>query len=440
MLKKKNSMILFLGILLGVLLSLGSTVIADLENNSAPQETVTLPYEELRTFTEVFGRIKRDYVEEVSDKKLLEDAIKGMLSGLDPHSAYLDIAQYKDLKEGTTGQFGGLGIEVTMENGFVKVVSPIDDTPAKKAGMQAGDLIVRLDEKPVKGMSLTDAVKLMRGEPGSDILLTVIREGAESPLKITITRAIIKVKSVKSKILDKDYGYLRISSFQSRTGQGLTDAVNKLTKENDGQLKGLVLDLRNNPGGVLNAAVEVSDAFLEEGLIVYTEGRIKNSKMRFNAAPGDIVNGVPVVILINAGSASASEIVAGALQDHKRAIIMGEKSFGKGSVQTILPTNSDAAVKLTTARYYTPSGRSIQGEGIEPDIVLARVKLESLKESNFVPVKEADLSRHLDNGKAEDKSDKTSNTEKGKITELDIRDYPLHEALTLLKGLSIINK
>jgi len=442
MLKKNNSIILILGVFLGVLLSIGGSVFAEREaaptqaEATQPTEVVTLPYEELRNFTEVFGRIKRDYVEPVSDQKLLEDAIRGMLAGLDPHSAYLDVEQYKDLKEGTTGEFGGLGIEVTMENGFVKVVSPIDDTPAERAGMKAGDLIVRLNEKPVKGMTLGDAVKVMRGKPGSDIVLTVIREGAEKPLKITITRAVIKVKSVKSKLLEKDYGYIRISSFQSRTGQNLTDAITGLKEENKGKLKGLVLDLRNNPGGVLNAAVEVSDAFLEKGLIVYTEGRIKNSQMRFNAAPGDIINGIPLIVLINAGSASASEIVAGALQDHKRAIIMGEKSFGKGSVQTILPTGQDKAVKLTTARYYTPSGRSIQAEGIEPDIALARVKLESLKNSGFKPVKEADLSHHLENS---DSKHEAVKDESKKQVGLDIKDYPLHEAITLLKGLSILN-
>ncbi len=439
MLKKKNSLVLFLGVILGVLLSIGGTVIAEKGNSdvAVQTDTVTLPYEDLRRFTDIFGRIKRDYVEPVSDKKLLEDAIKGMLAGLDPHSAYLDAEQYKGLKEGTTGQFGGLGIEVTMENGFVKVVSPIDDTPAARAGMKAGDLIVRLDEKPVKGMSLGDAVKLMRGEPDTDILLTVIREEAEAPLKITITRAIIKVKSVRNKLLEADYGYVRISSFQSRTGQGVIDAVAELKKQNKVDLKGLVLDLRNNPGGVLNAAVEVSDAFLEKGLIVYTEGRIKNSQMRFNAGPGDVVNGIPIVVLINAGSASASEIVAGALQDHKRAIIMGEKSFGKGSVQTILPTSGNGAVKLTTARYYTPSGRSIQAEGIEPDVSLARVKLESLKASSFKPVKEADLSHHLTNGNGK-KSKKAEKDKEAEEKSLYLRDYPLHEALTLLKGLNIL--
>ncbi|WP_305909244.1 S41 family peptidase [Methylomarinum sp. Ch1-1] len=438
MLRKKNLLILTLGFLLGVFLSTCGSVMAEREDAALPKDVQSLPFEELRTFTEVFGRIKQDYVESVTDKKLLEGAIRGMLAELDPHSAYLTGEQYQELKEGTTGQFGGLGIEVTMENGFIKVVAPIDDTPAQRAGMQAGDLIVKLDDQPVKGMTLVDAVKIMRGEPGSDIVLTVIREGETSPLVVTITRAIIKVKSVKSKLLEQDYGYLRISSFQSRTGQNLLDAVAELKKENGGELKGVVLDLRNNPGGVLNAAVEVSDSFLEEGLIVFTEGRIKNSEMRFNASPDDIIAGAPIVVLINAGSASASEIVAGALQDHKRAIIMGEKSFGKGSVQTILPTSNGTAVKLTTARYYTPSGRSIQAEGIEPDVKLARVKLESMEKAKFEPIKEADLSHHLANGNGKDDADKSKGDGEGEKSE-EIRDYPLHEALTLLKGLSILN-
>lgn len=435
MLKKKNSFILSLGIMLGVFMGICGSVIADKSSSAPAVDTETLPYEDLRTFTEIFGRIKRDYVEPVSDKKLLEDAVRGMLSGLDPHSAYLAADEYQELKEGTTGQFGGLGIEVTMENGFVKVVSPIDDTPAQRAGIKTGDLIVRLDEQPVKGMTLADAVKHMRGEPGSKILLTVVREGMEAPLKITITRDIIKVKSVKSRILEKGYGYVRISSFQSGTGEGLKEALAVLKKENAGNLKGLVLDLRNNPGGVLNAAVEVSDAFIKSGLIVYTEGRIENSEMRFNAAADDLIDGAPMVVLINAGSASASEIVAGALQDQKRAVIMGEKSFGKGSVQTILPTSNGAAVKLTTARYYTPSGRSIQAEGIEPDIALPRVKLENLEKSEFKPVKEADLSHHLQN-KAKEGQEEVQEKEKEALE----KDYPLYQALTLLKGVSIIKK
>lgn len=438
------------------------------KNKSKTSKKFDLPYKDIKRFTDVFGRIKHDYVEEVSDEKLLTDAIKGMLSGLDPHSNYLDKPKYKAIKETTTGQFGGLGIEVTMENGFVKVISPIDDTPAEKAGLQAGDLIIRLDDKSVKGMNLGEAVKIMRGKPGEGILLTIIREGVAAPLKVTVIRAIIKVKSVRSKLLEKDYGYIRISSFQSRTVQGVLNAAAKLKKANEGDLQGLVLDLRNNPGGILNAAVGVSDAFLEKGLIVYTEGRIKNSKMRFTAKAGDVVDGVPMVVLINSGSASASEIVSGALQDHNRAIIMGEKSFGKGSVQTILPTGKGVAIKLTTARYYTPSGRSIQAQGIEPDVPLGRVKLQSLQERTFDPVKEADLSRHLENdkekenGNKKDKKNKKDQAKKNKAakkqedkkalqsikdnkdgkpdTTLALRDYPLHSALTLLKGLSILHK
>ncbi len=442
--KKKNILNLSVGIVLGFLISICTIVIAEKQADlKVASETKALPYEDLRTFTEIFGRIKKDYVEPVTDKKLLEDAIRGMLTGLDPHSSYLDAEQYKGLKEGTSGQFGGLGIEVTMEDGFVKVVSPIDDTPAKRAGIQAGDLIIRLDEKPVKGMTLTDAVKLMRGEPGSEIMLTVVREGEQAPLKIEITRDVIKVKSVKNRTLEEGYGYLRISSFQSRTGKNLKKAIQELKKENNGELKGLVLDLRNNPGGVLNAAVDVSDAFLENGLIVYTEGRIRDSEMKFNAGPDDVLDGAPIVVLINAGSASASEIVAGALQDHKRAVIMGEKTFGKGSVQTILPTSSGGAVKLTTARYYTPSGRSIQAEGIEPDIALPKVKLESLESSGFTPVKESDLSHHLENGNGNGNGsdkEKENSDEKEADKNDEIRDYPLHEALMLLKGISIMNK
>jgi len=437
MLKKKAIFILSLGIMLGVFVGTCGSVFAERDKGDVATDTEALPYEDLRTFTEIFGRIKRDYVEPVSDKKLLEDAVRGMLSGLDPHSAYLVAEEYQELKEGTTGQFGGLGIEVTMENGFIKVVSPIDDTPAQKAGIKTGDLIVKLDDKPVKGMSLTDAVKMMRGEPGSKIVLTIVREGEEAPLKLTLTRDIIKVKSVKSRLLEKGYGYVRVSSFQSGTGDALKEALSALKKENGGNLKGLVLDLRNNPGGVLNAAVEVSDAFLKSGLIVYTEGRIENSEMRFNAAPDDLIDSAPIVVLINGGSASASEIVAGALQDQKRAVIMGEKSFGKGSVQTILPTSNGAAVKLTTARYYTPSGRSIQAEGIEPDVTLARVKLEALDKADFTPVKEADLSHHLQNGKGA--ADKKEDLEKDKES-LDVNDYALHEALNLLKGISIMKK
>ena len=426
---------------------------ADKANETKAEDSGKIPFEGLKTFSEVYGRIKQDYVEPVKDDKLLEDAIRGMLNGLDPHSAYLDKEQYDELKVGTTGQFGGLGIEVGMENGFVKVISPIDDTPAQKAGVKAGDLIIRLDDKPVKGMSLNDAVKIMRGEPGSPIVLTIVREGAEQPIKLKLVRDIIKVKSVKSRLLEDGYGYVRLSSFQAKTGESMIEAIEEMQKK--GKLKGLVIDLRNNPGGVLNAAVSVSDAFLEDGLVVYTDGRVEDAKMKFNASAGDLLEGAPIVVLINAGSASASEIVAGALQDHKRAIIMGEKTFGKGSVQTILPTSSGGAVKLTTARYYTPSGRSIQAEGITPDVPISKVKLEAAQQSEFGPLKEADLTNHLENPKAGDKkpapapapadklnpSDKDSEKSQDEKEEaLALQDFPLNEALNLLKGINIMQK
>ncbi len=418
------------GTICGTLMSVASLSFA-----TQPNAAKNIPFDELRTFTEVFGRIQKDYVEPVKDKGLLEDAIRGMLSGLDPHSTYLNEEQYQELRVGTTGQFGGLGIEVGMENGFIKVISPIDDTPAQRAGIKAGDLIIRIDDKPVKGTSLGDAVKIMRGKPGSEIILTVVREGVEQPLTIKVVRAVISVTSVKSRILEKDYGYIRISSFQSRTSDSVKSEILKLKQKNKGDIKGLVLDLRNNPGGVLNAAVGVSDTFLNSGLIVYTEGRVGDSQINFRATPTEYLKGAPIVILINAGSASASEIVAGALQDQKRAVIMGDKSFGKGSVQTVIPTSNGGAVKLTTARYYTPSGRSIQAEGITPDIKLSRVKLQELEKSGYEPVKEADLSNHLTNGKAGRNSKKSSekSAANGDIT----RDYPLSEALNVLKGINI---
>ncbi|QJD31237.1 S41 family peptidase [Methylococcus geothermalis] len=422
-----------IGLLLGAL-----SAASWAEDKQTPAGAVNIPFEGLKTFSEVYGRIQQDYVEPVPDDKLLEDAIRGMLSGLDPHSSYLDQEQYNELKVGTTGQFGGLGIEVGMENGFVKVIAPIDDTPAFHAGIKAGDLIIRLDDKPVKGMSLNDAVKMMRGEPGSPIVLTVVREGVEQPLKITITRDIIKIKSVKSRMLEDGYGYLRITSFQSKTGDNMVEAVDEMKKK--GALKGLVLDLRNNPGGVLNAAVAVSDAFLESGLIVYTDGRVEDAKMRFSATPNDIIGGAPMVVLINGGSASASEIVAGALQDHKRAVIMGEKTFGKGSVQTILPTSNGGAVKLTTARYYTPSGRSIQAEGITPDVPISRVKLEMAAKSEFAPIKEADLAGHLSNDKSKKGGDAKDKDGERLDEALALQDYPLNEALNLLKGINIVHK
>ena len=323
-----------------------------------------LPLDEIRTFTEIFSKIKDDYVEDVDDKKLLENAIRGMLQGLDPHSTYLDEDAYKELQEGTSGEFGGLGIEVGYEDGFVKVISPIDGTPAQRAGIKAGDLIIRLDNKSVKGISLMEAVKMMRGKPGSKITLTIVREGENKPFEISIVRDIITVENIKTETIEPGFTYIRISNFQTHTVDDLKKGLIKLKNENNNNIKGLILDLRNNPGGLLNAAVGVSDLFLNNGLIVYTEGRIKDSKLKFNAKPSEMLKDTPIIILVNGGSASASEIVAGALQDHKRAVIMGEKTFGKGSVQTILPMNDRTALKLTTARYYTPSGRSIQASGL----------------------------------------------------------------------------
>jgi len=425
-----------------VLLCLGSwapggAVRAEAAKKPQPEN---VPLNDLRTFAEIFGRIKKDYVEPVEDGVLLEYAIKGMLSGLDPHSSYLDAEDYKDLQAGTSGKFGGLGIEVGLENGFVKVISPIDDTPAQRAGVKAGDLIIRLDEKPVKGMGLSDAVRLMRGKPGTSITLTIMRERVEKPLKLTIERDIINVASVKSRMLEPGFGYVRISNFQSRTADDMRKAVADLKAK--GKLQGMVLDLRNNPGGILNSAVEVSDAYLKTGKIVYTEGKTAGSNFSFAAKPDDILQGAPMVVLVNEGSASASEIVAGALQDHKRALIMGNRTFGKGSVQSIVPVTKEAAIKLTTARYFTPSGRSIQAEGIKPDIELPLLEVKSSQHSSNDNLKEADLSGHLVNGNGKKKPTKsdvqTKSKAKAKAKPLAVTDYQLYEALNLLKGLSLL--
>tara|TARA_Y100000817_G_C16833218_1_gene534475 strand:- start:247 stop:1542 length:1296 start_codon:yes stop_codon:yes gene_type:complete len=397
-----------------------------------------LPLDEIRTFTEIFSKIKDDYVEDVDDKKLLENAIRGMLQGLDPHSTYLDEDAYKELQEGTSGEFGGLGIEVGYEDGFVKVISPIDGTPAQRAGIKAGDLIIRLDNKSVKGISLMEAVKMMRGKPGSKITLTIVREGENKPFEISIVRDIITVENIKTETIEPGFTYIRISNFQTHTVDDLKKGLIKLKNENNNNIKGLILDLRNNPGGLLNAAVGVSDLFLNNGLIVYTEGRIKDSKLKFNAKPSEMLKDTPIIILVNGGSASASEIVAGALQDHKRAVIMGEKTFGKGSVQTILPMNDRTALKLTTARYYTPSGRSIQASGIEPDMIVKNIEFDLKKDiQNNGLIKESDLSGHLDNKKSNDDEEKEENINNALLIE---NDYQLYEALNVLKGLSIYLK
>ncbi|HEY9201846.1 MAG TPA: S41 family peptidase [Gammaproteobacteria bacterium] len=406
------------------------------------EQSAGLPLAELRNFSDIFARIKSDYVEEVSDEALLEHAIRGMLSGLDPHSTYMNKDEYNELKIGTSGEFGGLGIQVGMENGFVKVISPIDDTPAYHAGIQAGDLIIRLDNKPVKDISLNDAVKIMRGKPGTKIALSIMREGEDKPLEFVIERAIIKVESVKTHLLEPGFAYIRLSTFQAKTAVQLREAISKLVKENGGLLDGMILDLRNNPGGVLNAAADVADLFIRKGKLVYTKGRKENSYFEFNANSDDVMNDKPIVVLINAGSASASEIVAGALQDHKRAVIMGEKSFGKGSVQTIQELRNGAAVKFTTARYYTPNGRSIQAEGIEPDIALKDMQLTVQTDSGQIKITEADLSGHLLNGEKQDKLQKKNAAEEKQDNEIVSKlrsDYKVHEALNLLKGMHILS-
>jgi len=452
--KFKQITLLALGAVLGAALTLHYPAVAN-------RAVEPLPIEDLRAFTEIFGRIKNDYVEPVNDKKLITEAINGMLSGLDPHSAYLDVEAFKDLQVGTQGEFGGLGIEVGMEDGFVKVVSPIEDTPAHRAGIKSGDLIIRLDDTPVKGMSLNDAVKRMRGKPGTEITLTILRKGENKPIVTKITRAVIKIKSVKHSLVSPGYGYVRITQFQEQTGDMLVNALKSLHEQNKGELKGLILDLRNNPGGLLNAAVGVSGAFIKPGeLTVYTDGRTEDARMRLTNArehylrPGerDYLRGlpawaknVPMVVLINGGSASASEIVAGALQDHKRALIVGTQSFGKGSVQTILPLANGTAIKLTTARYYTPSGRSIQAKGIAPDIVVEEGTVAA-GEARRVEVREADLERHLSNsqesvpakpdrGGDKGQPDKPA-AEPGEIVPRN--DYQFNQALILLKGLNVL--
>ncbi len=338
------------------------------------QDDSSETYRQLNLFGDVFERVRADYVDKVSDEKLIENAINGMLSSLDPHSSYLNAKNFRDMQVQTRGEFGGLGIEVTMENGFVKVVTPIDGTPAAKAGLKPGDLIVALDKHPVQGMTLNDAVEKMRGRVNSDIVLTIRRTGRE-PFDVTLTRAVVKVQSVRYHT-EGNIGYIRITSFNEQTMTGLEKGIAKIKDKLGANLRGYVLDLRNNPGGLLQQSVAVADAFIDKGEIVSTRARRPEDSQRFNAKPGDLAKGLPIVVLINGGSASASEIVAGALQDHHRAIIMGTRSFGKGSVQTIIPLAGHGAIRLTTARYYTPSGRSIQAKGIEPDILVPQAKLE----------------------------------------------------------------
>lgn len=403
-----------------------------------------IPVDELRLLVEIFHKLKSDYVEELSDKTLIDNAIKGLVSALDPHSSYLDEAAYTELQEGTTGEFGGLGIEVGTEDGLLKVISPIDDTPASRAGVQAGDTIIKLDKTLIRGAGLNDAIKHMRGQVGSPISITLIREGVEKPIELTLIRAVIKVRSVRGRLLEPGFGYVRLSMFQVHTGEDLVKQLTKLKADAKGPLKGLILDLRNNPGGVLGAAVAVADAFLDSGRIVYTEGRAADAKLQFDAAGPDLLAGAPLIVLVNEGSASASEIVAGALQDQQRALIMGRQTFGKGSVQTILPMSNKAAIKITTARYFTPSGRSIQAEGITPDVLIDKVKITDLGAEDGAFLKEAELDRHLANpGKSTAGKPPVTPAAEGLMSQTDRAalaksDYDVFEALNLLKGMVLL--
>ncbi|MGO3027885.1 S41 family peptidase [Pseudomonas helleri] len=430
-LSRLNSLALTIALVSGSPLVFAAQPVA--QPAAAASAKAPLPLEELRTFAEVMDRIKAAYVEPVDDKTLLENAIKGMLSNLDPHSAYLGPEDFAELQESTSGEFGGLGIEVGSEDGNIKIVSPIDDTPASKAGIQAGDFIVKINGQPTNGLTMTEAVDKMRGKVGQKITLTLVRGGG-APFDVTLTRANIQVKSVKAQLLEDGYGYIRITQFQVKTGEEVAAALAKLRKENGNKkLKGIILDLRNNPGGVLQSAVEVVDHFIKKGLIVYTKGRLPNSELRFSATGKDLSEAVPLVVLINGGSASASEIVAGALQDQKRGVVMGTPSFGKGSVQTVLPLNNDRALKITTALYYTPNGRSIQAQGIVPDIEVNRAKITREQDNEYY--KEADLQGHLGNGNGGADKPTGSGTKAKPMPQDD--DYQLSQALSLLKGLSI---
>lgn len=417
------------GVLLGLCVSTGAAA------QNAQAEVLPLPINEVRMFTEALDRIRRAYVEEIDDKTLLENAIKGMLSGLDPHSAYMAGTDYDNLQETTTGEFGGLGIEVGRENGYIKVISPIDDTPADRAGIQAGDLIIQINNRPLREMLPEEAAEMMRGEPGTEVTVTIAREGME-PFDLTIVREVIAINSVRSRMLEPGYAYLRVAQFRVNTGNEVEAELQELLEEN-GALKGIVLDLRNNPGGVLQASVQVVDSFIDQGRIVYTKGRLEGNDMEFSATLNTVAPDVPLVVLINNGSASASEIVAGALQDHGRAIIMGTQSFGKGSVQTVLPLDASRAIKLTTSLYYTPDGRSIQAQGIAPDIVVDDAfvtrRARSVRQYN-----EADLPGRLGNGNGTEVVDSADEMAEALISaeEVLVTDYPLNEALNVLKGIN----
>ena len=424
---------------------LTSNVVAE---NTSEKEKIEAFFEDLESFTRIFSDIKQLYVDDVTNEELFNNAVKGMVNGLDPHSVYLEPKEQTNLMETAEGQFGGLGIVIGKKDDAIQVISPIDDTPAYRAGIQAGDLIVKIGNKPVNDMTLEDGVSLMRGTPNTSIDLTIVRNG-KKPFVVKITREIITITSVKSHLLDPGLGYVRISSFQNPTAQLLKNKIKELVEKNGSPLKSLILDLRNNPGGILDGAVDVSNVFLDnEGLVVYTEGRISSSNLKFPIEGPDILNGAPIVVLINEGSASASEIVAGALQDHKRAIIMGKTSFGKGSVQTIIDSENGYGLKITTARYFTPSGRSIQAKGIEPDIALKNIDLNNEKEEDITDTKEKDLEGHLEDKNPTEmtsdeiikQQDKIADEAEAKAIERLKKDYFIVEASNLLKALNVLAK
>ena len=426
------------GMLLGVLLAAGAIDFNHrLEARAAASASQSpLPLTELQKFAAILERVRSQYVEEVSDSKLLENAIRGMLNGLDPHSSYMDADEFKEMQIATSGRFGGLGIQVQADEGFIRVVAPLDDTPAKRAGIQARDLIIRIDDRSVQGMSLEEAVKLMRGEPGTSITLTLVREGRDTPFKVTLTREVIKVASTKARLLDEGIGYLRVTQFAAEATNEASKALDQLRKEAKGSLKGLVLDLRNNPGGLLSDAVSMSDLFLNSGRIVYTKGRTPDSRQDFDATPGDVLHGAPIVVLVNQGSASAAEIVAGALQDNHRALVMGWSTFGKGSVQTVMPLPTGDAIKLTTARYYTPKGRSIQADGIHPDIVLPTLTISGENKGEpIVMTREADLRGRLS---GTEEAGRFKDMDRAQLSQkLAQEDYVIYEAFNLLRALAI---
>jgi len=398
---------------------------------ASSDESKTLPVGQLKAFGEVFDLVKEQYVHAVDDRKLLVDAIRGMVDGLDPHSAYLTAKEHRELQEGASGEFGGLGIEITAEDGLIRIITPLDDSPADEAGLLPGDLVIRVDGESVRDLTATEAAKRIRGQPGTPVTLTIAREGEGGPIEFTIVRDIVEIASVKSDLVEPGFARIRISRFQTRTGPRLLEEIRRVEEANDGPLSGAVLDLRNNPGGILSGAVSVADAFLDGGLIVYTEGRGPESREEYYAKPSDFLDGIPIVALVNGGSASAAEIVAGALQDRRRAVIAGTRTFGKGSVQTIVALDDGSALKLTTSRYYTPSGHSIQARGIIPDIELPALRIEAAESGSSIL--EGNLPGHLDSD-----GGAPAETRSGASAEsLAVEDFPLFQAVNLLKGLAL---